>query len=79
MRHYFRLPRTQADTLARVEQAIQTMFGVVGVARAEPTLIMETDEYIILNVAAESADTVKRALSVEGFTFDDSPLLVFLT
>ena len=84
--HFFKVQdtRTQSEDgitqppMASFEQAIQSMYGVVGLARAEPHLLHQADGCLYVSVVVESADMVKRALSVENFTFTDSPLLVHL-
>jgi hypothetical protein len=75
----------QRDPMKPICDSIQVLYGVVGLARAEPVLLKcNTDnDTVLFRVAIETADMVRRSLSVDCgsntyYSFTDSPLLVHL-
>lgn len=69
--------------LKAIEASIQSTYGVVGLARVDPQLIKldtraDATSVLYLEVPDEAADVMKRSLSMDGFDFSCSPLLIHL-
>jgi hypothetical protein len=63
------------------ETAIYTVYGAVGLARADPRAIptsSSSKDILYFEVPDEASEMVKRSLSLEGIEFSSSPLLIHL-
>ena len=77
---FARQGRGNENVLERVERAVQLMYGCVGLARAQLSVVdTSCEDYIYLQVEEDSGEFVKRALCMENVEFiASSPVLAYL-